>query len=84
MPQDSSHPLQSQFRRYQQQRHGRQQDRLPCVLCGVQLAQGLESYAEHFQAAHSGILESELAAGEDATAIARKYYRRSQNPPDAG
>ncbi|KAL2108956.1 hypothetical protein VUR80DRAFT_3152 [Thermomyces stellatus] len=84
MPQDSSHPLQSRYRRYQQQRHGRQQDHVPCVLCGAQLALGLEVYTEHFQAAHGDILETELAAGGDATAIGRKYYRRSQNPPDPG
>lgn len=80
MPQDSSHPLQSRYQRYQQQKHGRQQDRLSCVLCGVQLSLGLEAYTGHFQTAHSDILEAELAAGEDATAIGRKYYRRSQDP----
>lgn len=84
MPQDSSHPLQSRFRRYQQQKHGRQQDRLPCVLCAAQLGLGLEAYAEHFRAKHADVLERESRSGEDAMAVARKYYRRSQNPPDAG
>lgn len=84
MPQDSSHPLQSRFRRYQQQRHGRHQDRLPCVLCGAQLSLGLEAYTDHFRAQHADVLERELASGGDATAIGRKYYRRSQDPPDAG
>ncbi|MBE3041808.1 hypothetical protein IMZ48_04355 [Candidatus Bathyarchaeota archaeon] len=84
MPQDSSHPLQSRFQRYQQQKHGRHQNRLACVLCGTQLSLGLDAYNDHFRAEHAHVLESELAAGGDAAAIGRKYYRRSQDPQIAG
>ncbi|SPN99845.1 uncharacterized protein DNG_02697 [Cephalotrichum gorgonifer] len=84
MPPQDSHPLQSRFRRYQQQQHGRHQDKVSCVLCRTQIDTGLERYTEHFKSVHAGVIESEQQSGQDPLDTARKYYRRSQNPLDAG
>ncbi|CAI4211067.1 unnamed protein product [Parascedosporium putredinis] len=67
---DSS--LDRKLQLYRQAQHRREQDPLPCIVCGAGVAKGLEAYTDHFTSAHSNILEREVTAQDDRASVARR------------